>query len=105
MMKSIRYSTVLLLLTTTVCIFGCTEKLEEASILCADLDTIKDPAQKERLTKECPGYISGRKVPVELKTIKATTESVERKPLKVETPESKKQKHSKWFKPSPVVNW
>lgn len=88
-----------------VFIIGCTDKLEEASILCADLDNITDPVQKERLTKECPGYISGRKEPVELKTIKTTTEPVEQKPLKVETPESKKQKHSKWFKPSPVVNW
>jgi hypothetical protein len=105
MMKIIRYSTVLLLLTIAVFIIGCTEKLEEVSILCADLDTITDPAQKERLTKECPGYISGQKEPVEPETIKATPEPVEQKPLKVETPELKKQKHSKWFKPSPVVNW
>jgi hypothetical protein len=104
MMKITRYSTVLLL-TMTIFIIGCTDKLEEASILCADLDTITDPAQKERLAKECPRYISGRKEPVELKTIKAESVPVEQKPLKVETPELKKQKHSKWFKPSPVVNW
>jgi hypothetical protein len=105
MIKIIRYSTMLLLLTITVFIIGCTDKLEEASILCADLDNITDPAQKERLTKECPSYISGQKEPVEPKPNKAVPEPVKQKPLKVEIPELKKQKHSKWFKPSPVVNW
>jgi hypothetical protein len=104
MMKIIRYSSVFLL-TITVFIIGCTDKLEEASILCADLDNITDPLQKERLTKECPPYISGQKEPVETKTNKAVQEPVEQKPIKLVTPEQKKQKHSKWFKPSPVVNW
>jgi hypothetical protein len=105
MMKIIRYSTVLLLLTITAFNIGCSDRLEDASILCADLDNITDPAQKERLTKECPGYISDRKEPVELKSIEAAPEPVEKTPLKAETPDSKMKKHSKWFKPSPVVNW
>jgi hypothetical protein len=104
MKKITRYSSVLLL-TMMVFIIGCTDKLEEASILCADLDNITDPVQKERLTKECPRYISGKKEPVETKTNKAVPERVEQKPIKLVTPEQKKQKHSKWFKPSPVVNW
>jgi hypothetical protein len=92
MMKKIPYR-VILLVTITGFIIGCTNKLEDASILCADLDNITDPAQKERLTKECPRYSSGQ------------TEPVEQKPVQAVTPELKKQKHSKWFKPSKVVNW
>jgi hypothetical protein len=104
MMKIIRYSSVLLL-TITAFIIGCSDRLEEASILCADLDTITDPLQKERLTKECPGYISDQKESVEPKPNQAVPEPVEQKTPNAETPELKKQKHSKWFKPSTVVNW
>jgi hypothetical protein len=104
MMKKIPYQ-VMLLVTITGFIIGCTNKLEDASILCADLDNITDPAQKERLTKECPRYSSGQTEPVEQKTIQAAPEPVEQKPAQAVTPELKKGKHSKWFKPSKVVNW
>ena len=104
-MKKIQYPSVLLLVTIIGFIIGCTNKLEDASTLCADLDNITDPVQKERLAKECPRYSSGLTEPVAQKTIQAVPEPVEQKPVQAATPELKKQKHSKWFKPSKVVNW
>jgi hypothetical protein len=68
MMKKIQYQ-VILLVTITGFIIGCTNKLEDASILCADLDNITDPHKRR-------GYISGQTEPVEQKTIQAVPEPV-----------------------------
>jgi hypothetical protein len=95
-MSTIKYVPLVLFLIIAF-ITGCTNK-------CAEQDTITDPVQREKLIQECSHNISDSTVPTKQKTTKEVPEPVE-KNADQSAPEPSKQQHSKWFKPSKVVNW
>jgi hypothetical protein len=93
-MSKIKYVP-LTLLVIILFITGCTNK-------CAEQDKITDPEQRERLIKECSQYISDSTTPAKQKNTQEVLKPVEQK-ADQDVPEPRK--HSKWFKPSKVVNW
>lgn len=85
-MKKIKYSLLALLVPIAGIINGCSD-----DIVCADLDTITAPLQREKLIKECPQPI--------LNTLDATKQRAIHDLAKPE-----KKGHTVYGK-SPVVNW
>ncbi len=86
-MKKIKYLLLALLLPIAGIINGCSD-----DIVCADLDTIKDPIQREKLIQECPPQ-----------PIPNTSDATKQRAIH-DLAKPAKKGHTVYGK-SPVVNW
>jgi hypothetical protein len=85
-MKKVKYASLVLLASITAIIMGCSDDL-----VCADLETITDPVQREKLVQECP-----QSIPNTPEATKQESTHDMAKPVK---------KNDTTYGKSPVVNW